>query len=52
MKRHLAREMAGHHDHARYPKENDVKASDQYRRWQEVLELWGFFRPAQRTKGH
>ena len=30
VKRYLASEVAGHHDHARHPKENDVKAGNQY----------------------
>ena len=47
MKRYLAREMAGHHHHAGYPKEDDVKACNQHRRGEEVFEFGGFFRPAE-----
>ena len=52
VKRYLASEVAGHHDHARHPKENDVKAGNQHGGGQEMLELQGFFIPAQRTKSY
>jgi len=30
MKRNLTSEVAGHHNHARYPEKDDVKTSHQY----------------------
>ena len=44
-KRHLAREFHAHHDHARDPEENDVKARDQHRSGVVGFEGVGPLRP-------
>ena len=46
LKGSAAREVFGHHDHARNPEENDVVSSYKYIRWIEVVKILRLMWPA------
>ncbi len=52
MERHFLGEVQRHHDHPSDPEEDDVEAGDQHRGRQEQVEVFGFFRPAERGERH
>ena len=50
--RHLTGQVRRHHDHARDPEEDDVKACDQYARGQIAFVVWCLLGPTQRGERH
>ena len=50
VERHFLHEMQRHHDHPRDPKEDDVKAGDQYRCRVERLQVISVIWPAEGRK--